>query len=661
MTFLTPLGLLGLLGIVGLIIIYIIKPNYQQKFITSTFIWKLSLKYRKKKIPISKLRNLLLILCQVLILTACALILTQPNKVIKEEIKEPEVIAIIDSSASMRAISNDETRFERAVAKVQALAKDTFDKKGIVSVILANEQPAYLQQRVEVSGQKNLSTRLSDLIPENKDLDCSYAASDIDGAIALCEEVLLENPKANIYLYTDTDYSYVPKEVTLVNVSAEEEWNASILNAKSVFEDPYYLFVVEVACYGRDTTLDVELSIDGANALNSEDEGEEMEPVSTPVDCVGDQTMSVAFVSNPYTKDSDEYMEYEARIEKSYSVVLWMQKRISSYKAVNVSIQENDSFKQDNIFEMYDGLREVIRIQYASEKPNVFWPAALAQLRKSNVGKWDIEVTQVKKGEEPAIQGFDFYIFEHTIPDELPTDGVCLLTNPDEIATKYGARVGGIATSNKGFSLEATDEQHPILKNISLDRIGVYRYTQMILNDSYTSIIEHEKYSLLSIRDEEDVKIAIMPFSLHYSDIAVTEIFPLLVYNVFEYFFPQTVKANSFEVNERVELNARGTELKVEGYDYDKTFNTFPSYITVNTPGSYSLSQTTFAGKDVLEKIFVTIPKDECNIKKKGEAIADPYRLDDKSDFLEDLLVYIAAALVALLFIEWWLKGRDSM
>ena len=135
----------------------------------------------------------------------------------------------------------------------------------------------------------------------------------------------------------------------------------------------------------------------------------------------------------------------------------------------------------------------------------------------------------------------------------------------------------------------------------------------------------------------------------------------MLVYNVFEYFFPQTVKANSFEVNERVELNARGTELKVEGYDYDKTFNTFPSYITVNTPGSYSLSQTTFAGKDVLEKIFVTIPKDECNIKKKGEAIADPYRLDDKSDFLEDLLVYIAAALVALLFIEWWLKGRDSM
>jgi len=50
MKILTPLGLLGLLGILVLILIYIIKPNYQQKYISSTYVWKLSLKYKKKKI-----------------------------------------------------------------------------------------------------------------------------------------------------------------------------------------------------------------------------------------------------------------------------------------------------------------------------------------------------------------------------------------------------------------------------------------------------------------------------------------------------------------------------------------------------------------------------------------------------------------------------------
>ena len=66
MSLLTPLGLLGLLGVIVLIIIYIIKPNYQSKFISSTFIWKLSLKYKKKKVPLSKLRNILLFICQLL-------------------------------------------------------------------------------------------------------------------------------------------------------------------------------------------------------------------------------------------------------------------------------------------------------------------------------------------------------------------------------------------------------------------------------------------------------------------------------------------------------------------------------------------------------------------------------------------------------------------
>ena len=60
MTLLLPLGLLGLLAIAALILIYIIKPNYQQKFISSTYVWKLSMKYRKKKIPINRLKNIIL-------------------------------------------------------------------------------------------------------------------------------------------------------------------------------------------------------------------------------------------------------------------------------------------------------------------------------------------------------------------------------------------------------------------------------------------------------------------------------------------------------------------------------------------------------------------------------------------------------------------------
>ncbi len=41
-------GLFGFLGIVALIIIYILKPKYQDKTVSSTFVWKLSLKYNRE-------------------------------------------------------------------------------------------------------------------------------------------------------------------------------------------------------------------------------------------------------------------------------------------------------------------------------------------------------------------------------------------------------------------------------------------------------------------------------------------------------------------------------------------------------------------------------------------------------------------------------------
>ena len=62
MSLLAPLGLLGLLAVAVLIFIYIIKPNYQQKIVSSTYIWKRSLKYRKKRVPVSRLRNILIFL-----------------------------------------------------------------------------------------------------------------------------------------------------------------------------------------------------------------------------------------------------------------------------------------------------------------------------------------------------------------------------------------------------------------------------------------------------------------------------------------------------------------------------------------------------------------------------------------------------------------------
>ncbi len=135
MKLLLPIGLIALISLVALIVIYLLRPNYQNKMISSTFVWKLSLKYKKKRIPISKLRNILILLCQIFILSIAAFIISKPVTIIEKQKKDAETIIVIDASSSMLAKNDGSTRFERAKTKIKELSDEVFEKNGVVSLI----------------------------------------------------------------------------------------------------------------------------------------------------------------------------------------------------------------------------------------------------------------------------------------------------------------------------------------------------------------------------------------------------------------------------------------------------------------------------------------------------------------------------------------------
>ena len=660
MTLLAPLGLLGLLGIVALIVIYILRPNYQQKFISTTFVWKLSLKYKKKRIPISKLRNFLIILCQVLILTACALILAQPNKILKAEVKEAEVILIVDASASMRTELNGKTRFERAVDEAIEEAEKTFTNGGYVSVIVADEKPEFLQPQRAFGEQKDdLINALSDLTKDRDSIACSYSVADLEGAIDLCEDVYVENPNAQIVLITDEKYDYEIEGIKVISVADEEEWNAAILNAYTELYHNTYSFIVEVATYGASVPIDLDLSVQGANASSSA-------PNGTPylfeytLDCSMDEKTTVVFVND------DNYYDNPSLYDGVYDYVcLTGLDKITSYKTIHVELYEDDNFGDDNTFDLYDGSKEVIKVQYASLKPNVFFTTVLAQMQKAYAERWDFQITEVKAGEEGAIEGFDFYIFEHKMPATLPVDGVVFLINPDEAPRNAGFSVKGDGSSGKQslpLSVVEGNEEHPLLTNTDGSNVTITAWKEVQnLSGDYTVLWDRTGMPMLALKDQPTEKILLMNFSLHYSNFPLLIEYPMFLYNAFQYFFPSTVDGNAFEVNDILNLNARGEELTVSKGENETVYTEFPAQHQVNAPGQYTLTQTTWANKEITEYIFVKIPATESYITKNGEKLENPYEAPDTTEYFEDWMIYIAAAMTALLFIEWWLSSRDTM
>ena len=628
MSWLTPIGLLGLIGLIILIIIYLIKPNYQNKIISSTFIWRLSLKYKKKKIPISKLRNILLFLCQVLAITVGSLILAQPF-IDNSVAVTTEKVIIIDASGSMMASVGGQTRFERAVEEVRAEAEEMLEEGGKVSIILASTTSSYLVQQSNVRG--DIMAALDTLVDPAKGSACTYGNGDIAGAIKLAEEVTATIPDVAVVLYTDTEYIDAGN-VTVKSVRDISDWNAAILDVRAVLDENRYRFEIDVACYGKNADIAVYCTVAGINETSDDLE------LQADVRCVDGEVATLIFS-----------IEEEEDLKSLYS-----------YNHLYVHIEENDTLDTDNSFYLYGGEKLPLRIQYCSSAPNNYFTAAMMVIRDQLRNRWDVDFVEVKQEEIPETEGFDIYIYEHTMPASLPDDGVVLLVNPDEVPAGAGFRLGMPNNLHHNEQTLLAGDEHPVLHNLKPELITVTQYTTITSYDGYTPVLYCNQDPVMIVKNEPEQKIAVLSFSLNYSNLPLMLEFPQMMYNLIEHYIPSTVTEYVFDVNETIDLGARSEELNVVGNGVDTTITEFPSNLLLVKPGVYTVSQTPISGVDIIENFYVKIPASESNIQGREDTLVNPYLYTDPVEDITDLILYFAIALVVLLFCEWWLNIREQ-
>lgn len=650
MSLLLPLGLLGLISLLVLLLIYILKPNYQQKMISSTFVWKLSLKYKKKRIPISKLRNILLIICQCLILTGLSLVLSNPV-IPGEKLDATEEVLIIDASGSMLVETDGTTRFERAVAQVESRILEVFDEGGVVSVIVADTEPYFVAQRANGEDSVAVFEKLADLT-DGEELACSYSSANMEKSVEMAQNVVMENPKAKVFLYTATTYIDT-NNITLRSVDGDaemvnDEWNVAVLNCETtVGDDNFYNFTVDVGCYNRSEAVIVYVEVFGPN-----------KDYTSPVVLESEELFfSVAEEEQQFTFTSE--MMYDQIGEK-----------LHTFDNLRVYVEEADNFAEDNTFYVYGGIKEEVRVQYASTLRNAFFRASMYSIREGLGKVWDIDFDEVDVSpydEKPAyeMEGYDLYIFEHFVPETLPTDGIVLLVDPEGGSPKNsGLRIEEMPLNIVGTLYQnsipiVSGDTHPLTEGIDVSSIIVNEYNPIISHDGYDELWYFNNDPILLAKNTPDMKVAVLAIDLNFSSLAIDIAFPTLMYNLFQYFMPATITDFAYEVGDSVTLRARGEELLVSGGNLDLTLTEFPYTVAVDKPGSYTLSQFDFSGEYIIENFFVGMPKTESNITKEIGSLPLLYVEEIIEQEDKDLLVYFAAAIVALMFLEWWLQSRE--
>ncbi len=623
MTFLNILGLLGLLGVLALFIIYILKPKYLERTIGSSFIWKLSLKYKKRKVPFEWVKSSLLIFIQVLILVLLTIILMKPNLILKQS--SGEKIAILDISASMLADQNGETRLDNAKSEIEKLARDTINNNDKFTLIVAGQEAEILAYRTD--SMEFIRTKLNDV-------KSTYSTSNIDDSITLTEDIVQLNPTAEVIYYTSNDYKDAG-EVTIRNMS-DDEWNMSVLSVVGEYDlSLNYVFTVEVASYGKDIDNAVlQLDIDGVRET------------STTVDLIAGEVTTFTWKIPGLNQDT-------------YS------------KATVKYLDIDDDFIYDNQLSFYSNT-EPFYVQIVTpdtpEEINTTKEYITRAMRSldynfSIVTKTDLSLA--------ATTEYDLYIYIDEVPDVLPKDGAIWIFNPDQLPTSLDMVIGNDVSPGV-TALSGTDSSsianQEIMNLVRPGEITVSKYKEVSNYGEYDVLLQASGDPVVLTRNKEKVKITVFTFGFDYSNLPILFFdFPVLVRNLSEYSVQSTFNKDVVDASTEVLINENPmTETIIVTTNEGETiYTSFPVILETTTLGTHKITQILRDGRVITDSFFVRVPKEESDFDYIGDIIESNTIVDTdvpilEKDNLRDLVIYISIALFVLLLIEWEVQHREQ-
>lgn len=623
MTFLNMLGLLGLLGLLLLIIIYILKPKYQEQVISSSFIWKLSLKYKRKKLPFEWLKSSLLLVLQVLIILTMITILMKPNLV--SRVDSGEKVVILDISASMLAEDNNETRLERAISEIDRLAKETIANNDRFSLIISGKDATMLAFRSD--SYEFIRTKLSEV-------DSHYSTSNIDDAMLLTEEILEINPSTSVLYFTSESYED-PGQVIIKDMS-KKEWNIAILGFEGAYDlSMNYVFTVEVASYGKDIDdLIIQLDTDGER-INS-----------TTIDLVDGVPNSFSWKMSGYNEDDFD---------------------IATVKTLEIT----DDFTYDNTLSYFSS-EERFKVQILSQDTTESVDSTreyIASALRSLPRGYDIKVvTDIELVEN---EGFDLYIYSGSVPATLPQDGAIWIFDPTTLPSELEVAINGEVTIESDYlsaGSATTDSFAEILKLVRVNEISVSKYKTFSNVENYDVLMSHDANPVMLFQDFDGVKVSIFAFSLAYSNLPILFFdFPVLVNNLSNYSVIPTFDQDVYDGGDNITLyaNPMTETLTVTSASGTTDYTVFPVELTLSDVGVYTITQHFSDDRVKTEYFFVRVPMVESQFNLNGDTITSPIITDNQNgnqynEKLMDLLPFFAIALLAFLIIEWEVQYREQ-
>ncbi len=599
MSFLYPLGLLGLIGVPILIIIYIIKNKYTEQVIASTYLWALSEKFLKKRLPINKLVGIISLILQIITVILVSFALAHPVLIRKGA--ADDFCFVIDGSGSMNFVQDDKTRLDLAKERVSEIIDDSANGSAYTLVFVGSTTNEIYSG---ITDREQALSLLGGISP-------SYAATGFTDAIGAAQSYFNANPAVKTYLVTDKDFKS-SDNVNVINVGAEVE-NYAVSDVKYEIGDSLRVSG-SVMSYKSDASLNVSLYLDGL-------------PAAAATKTVEVKGLQVA----EFTLESTQVEFGSLRVEISNADALAADNEITVY---NVDYENS-----------YTAL-------LVSETP--FYMQAVLKA----VG--NARTTVIKPEDYTGGDGYDLCIFDSFTPETIPQNSAVWFFNPESVAGAGFSVQNDITLTSAArakYSSSTSTVVRSLLNNVIKEDFYVIKYKKCGLYRNFTTLVSVGDDPLVFTgTNDYGNRTVVFAFALKDTNFPPLQDYRVLSGNLLSFAFPTVIDKSSYYCGEMLQVNvvANCDGIRVVspsgGISYLDVSGAVSEF-ELTEVGTYTLT-VLYGDNSRIYNVYAAFPEDERFPVTEGEAFslqgeAGGSRRDGIFDNLFILVIILAVVFAA--------------
>lgn len=602
MSFMFPLGLLALIGIPVIILIYILRNKYNEQTVTSTYIWKLSDKFLKRRNPLSGLTGLISLILQLLTVAVIAFAIARPVFVLPNAAYN--YCFVLDASSSMQMDDGKQTRFETAKDEIEKVIKDSKNGSSYTLVCVADESI------VEFENVTKKDVAL-DLLENVQARDTASKTADV---LKTAQRVFDENSSALIYLVTDKAYAEY-ENVEMIAIGSEQE-NYAIVDSTYSHAGGKLKASAKVISYTSKADVYVSLVVDGKQVAQT--------PVS---------------------------------VEKGVPTPVEFTHNVTNFRSFELKIATADAYGLDNKIVTYNLESDKTYNTLIVSDTEFFLEAVIDAVL-------DSEITVVTpKQYENVTEQYGLYIFDSYEPAVLP-DGAVWLINADSSIEDAGFGVRGKAELGTPTEIVKSQSTATDVEKLlqSVDGKGIYvrnyvKYSGMYLPFRTLFSCNSNPVIFAGLNGLGNRQV-VFGFDFHETDFALSTDFVMLVRNLLEYSFPDVLDKTNYVVGDEALVNIlANTEyakaIAPSGKEIFIDTETAISTVALTEVGTYTVKMTV-AGVENSYNIYVEANTEEsAPIVEETQFAVTGEKGNEKIDGEFDATTLLYIVLAVLFVLDW--------